>query len=176
MRTFVITGKHFIRMLTARLLADRTPWYPRFHVRGVGTNPLDISTPSKGSGTRGTHPWKGHGTRDTHPLPPLWTEWLTNTYKNITFPWLCLWEVTIGTLVHSIWSMFFRNLSAGKLFAYDKDKVNGGNDNVNINVTQLMTEQSVVCDDCLGIKIWNRLIGFSSFWLGVKITFFSPFS
>ena len=57
----------------------------------------DITGPmsQKGPSTRDTHPpKKGHGTRDTHPLP-AWTEWLTDTYENITFPHL-RWRAVTG--------------------------------------------------------------------------------
>ena len=52
--------------------------------------------PWKEHGTRDRDPWKEHGTRDVHCLSsyknpsPLWTEWLTDRCKNITFPQLCL--------------------------------------------------------------------------------------
>ena len=37
-------------------------------------------------------------------IPPLWTEWLTDGCKNITFPQLRLWKVKFLVLVKYSWS------------------------------------------------------------------------
>ena len=71
-----------------------TPWtYPLPYGRNLGPS---IPPPQKGPGTMDTQtPWRRPGTEDT-PTHPLWTEWLTDTCENITFPQLLLRTVKIA--------------------------------------------------------------------------------
>ena len=71
-----------------RLLADHILVYPRPHVQ-EGTHHPPPQVPCSGLPTGLTHlldipiPYPRHT-----PLPDLWTEWLTDTCENITFPQL----------------------------------------------------------------------------------------